>query len=807
VERPAPILAITVLILSLSPAASSQEPSPGPPTGPVIRSQSFPGRTWIPERQIEGILGLRAGDRFTAEGAAEALRRLLAWKFIDAAWAPEAEANPDGTVDIAWRIRERLLVVSIHILPRSVRRRGSPIPPSELIPLIETRRGEPLDRAALDRDREAIRKKHIAEGFSLCEVTADAREVRPGAAEVVFVVEDGPEVSISEIEIAGSRAVPERLIRAVMESRPRLLFGLLAGGRYDPERFAADVERVRAFYRARGFLEATLAPLPVEFSPDLKRIKLGLAIDEGPRYMLSGTEIEGNGPGVPTSLLLKQIRSITGRTYDGVVLEEDRQRLVRWYQEHYDRIPIVEIRHRFAIEAADHRATAIFAIDEREHLQTGPVSIEGNFFTRDRVIRSRLAVVPGDPLTALALESSARQLASTGYFVPEKVSVAAPPAGDERSVEVSVEERRAGLLQVGGGASSGEGEVAYVGITQTNFDITAIPGPHRAWKDIFSGGGQLLQVEWVPGTRQSELFLRFEEPYLYNTRHKLSIVAGGQSYDRRSYEEARLRGEIGLTRIWDEARWFSTRLGYTIEEVDISDLSAGVPSDVSGVEGRTFLAYPTVRATWSTLEPDFFRGPAGVLAEARGDVADGATGSEVDFVRARLSFELFQPVTSWWNRVLPGRPLSDHPSRLHILRFGGRFGWADGTGGDDVPIFERYFLGGPRSLRGFEYRDVGPTVQGTRVGGRGLIAGTVEYSFPLAVPELRAIAYFDYGDLETELNDIALHRFRTAAGGGVRIRTRIFGQPVPLDLYWTAPLAKERDDDVEIFSFTLGLGF
>ncbi len=805
-ERPAPIF--TFIILCLTPAAPSQEPSPGPATGPVIRSQSFPGRTWIPERQIEGILRLRAGDRFTPDGASEALRRLLAWKFIDAAWAPEAVSSPDGSaVDLSWRIRERPLVVRIDIVPRTARRRGPPITPSELLPLIRTRRGEPLDRAALDEDREAIRKKHVAEGFALCEVTAEAREVRPGAVEVVFAVEDGPEIAISEIEIAGAAGVPERLIRAVMESRPRLFFGLLPGGRYDPERLAADVERVRALYRARGFLEATVAQAPVEYSPDLKRLKLGLAIDEGPRYTLDGIEVEGNGPGVPTGLLLRQLRSAIGETYDGIALEEDRQRLVRWYQEHYDRIPTVEIRHRYAIDAADHRATAIFAIDEREHLQTGPVSIEGNLFTRDRVIRSRLAVVPGDPLTALALESSAREIASTSYFVPEKVSVVAPPAGNERSVEVSVEERRSGLLQVGGGASSGEGEVAYVGVTQTNFDITALPGPDRAWRDIFSGGGQLLQVEWMPGTRQSELFLRFEEPYVYNTRHKLSIVAGGQVYDRRSYSEERLRGEIGLTRTWDESRRLSTRLGYTIEEVRISDLSAGVPSDVTDVEGRTFLAYPSLRATWSTLEPDFFRGPAGLLAEARADAAGDVTGSEVGFVRARLSVELFQPVTSWWNRVLPAKPLSDHPSRLHVLRLGARFGWADGTDGDDVPIFERYFLGGPRSLRGFEYRDAGPKVQGTRVGGRGLVAGTVEYSFPIAVPEVRGVAYFDYGDIETELNDISLHRFRTAAGGGVRIRTRIFGQPVPLDLYWTAPLAKERDDDVEVFSFTLGFGF
>jgi outer membrane protein insertion porin family len=177
------------------------------------------------------------------------------------------------------------------------------------------------------------------------------------------------------------------------------------------------------------------------------------------------------------------------------------------------------------------------------------------------------------------------------------------------------------------------------------------------------------------------------------------------------------------------------------------------------------------------------------------DLADGATGSEVDFLRLASRADLF---VNPWGGI---------PDYRHTLHLAVEIGSIDGLEGGDVPLYERFYLGGPRSFRGFAYRRLGPHQGSTPVGGEGLLHGTVEYSFPLFWRELRGAAFFDWGDLAPTFSRLSTGRFRTAAGGGLEIRLRLLGQSFPVNLYWTKVLASEPEDREEFFSFTLGFFF
>jgi outer membrane protein insertion porin family len=142
-----------------------------------------------------------------------------------------------------------------------------------------------------------------------------------------------------------------------------------------------------------------------------------------------------------------------------------------------------------------------------------------------------------------------------------------------------------------------------------------------------------------------------------------------------------------------------------------------------------------------------------------------------------------------------------------VLRIGGRFGWAGGIEGEDVPLFERFFPGGVRSVRGFDYRGIGPEVNGVRVGGRASWQATAEYSFPLGIPEVRGVALIDAADVEPRLEELGTSRIRVGAGGGIRLRLNVFHQLIPIDLYGVQAVSKERGDDTRIFGFMLQLGF
>ena len=813
------ILAAVLALLSAAAARAQDAPAPEDGAGPPIRSNRFRGRTWIPEKALEAHLGLGPESRFTQRTVKEAMEKLLAWRFIESASPPEAVYVPEagdglspgsaGAVDLIWTILERPLVRKVSLASRFLGR-GAAFDRRELLKDLRTLAGRPLVRGDLEADREALRDRHLREGYFLCEVTAAQRTVGPGAVEVEFTVDEGPRTWIRSISIQGCREIPERVVRSSLRTRQRILFGVIARGVHDPERFAEDLEHIRLLYRAHGFLDVLVAAEPLDFSRGFSGLELSLRIEEGPRYSIEALRIEGNGPGVPQKILLDQVRTEPGGPWDGRSLEEDRRRLMRWYEEHYDRSPRIEVRAEVAQDPADRRATAVFAIDEWSHFIPERVDIGGNSRTRDRVIRSAIIVRPGEPMTAGALEESKRNIIDLGHFDPERVSVTRSMTTARTDVEIKVREKEeVGLVQVGGGASSGQGGIAYLSILHTNLDLTALPGGSHPWKDAFSGGGQSLQLEFAPGTRESFFWARFEEPRLFDTSNRLTLEGGSQIYDRDAYNEVHLGGEVGLRHFLDREHRLSARLGWVLDDVEISRIEAGSPPDVTDVQGANLLSYPTLRLAWSPRERerDFYSGPVGLQVEARGDLAAAATGSQWSFARTTVRADLYQSLSEWINSGLPGYPLSEEPSRRQVLRLGLKFGWADGFAGDDVPIFERFFLGGPRSFPGFQYRGLGPQEDGVRLGGRAYWQGLAEYSFPLLIPELRGLGLFHFGDVEADASGFSAGHIRTAAGGGLRLRLKVMGQQFPFDFYFVQALRKERGDDAQFFTFTLGIGF
>lgn len=222
-------------------------------------------------------------------------------------------------------------------------------------------------------------------------------------------------------------------------------------------------------------------------------------------------------------------------------------------------------------------------------------------------------------------------------------------------------------------------------------------------------------------------------------------------------------------------------------------LETEAPADALDFEGRTLLSYPQLELRYDDHDVSFFSGPEGVLASVHVDLPDDAVGSEVDFTRAVLSADGSL-------RLFDRRP--DYQHTLHV---GLHAVWMDGPG--DVPLFERLYLGGPHTFPGFEYRRVGPRDGKTPVGGEAGLYGLVEYSLPFFFREVRAVGLFAWGDLEPSIRDIAIDRFRTAAGGGLQVRLKVGPQGLPVNLYWMQALSSEEGDEEQVFSFSLRIGF
>lgn len=751
-----------------------------------LASVSFPGRDWLRADDLLGRSGLEIGTPLVDSDLEGALARLREYEWIAGVGDPETRESPGGIhLDVPVTPRRAIRELRIDTdVPRLA---------AEIRDELESRPGRPLEDEALARDRERLLARLYDRGFLFAEAKPNVAVLPRGGATVTWVIHEGPVVRLETLRFRGNRAFSDRELTAISGLRPVRLFGLLEDGYYRPGAIGDALEPLRRTYVRSGWLDARVEVKAIEISPDKTDLEVEISIDEGSRYTLSSYELAGES--VFPDRLLREVADLeTGTPYSADAVEAASRRLLEWYDTRSD------LRPRLAIETERGLGKTVsvrFRFEEREAPRVREVRIVGNQVTRDDVIRPRLRIFPGDLYRGRAVEESARALRESGLF--RSVEFARVETDDPRVVdlEVTVEELdRYGWFELGGGASSGAGEVAYINIESNNFDLFRWPRSWTDWSGAFTGGGQKLAIQLIPGSVESEYRLLFVEPRLASSRNALTILGASQAYRRESYDETRFGASVELRRFFDIDREWSLAFGWRVENVLVDDIDVDAPADVLSSAGYTFLSYPRLSFRWDAVEVHPLAGPAGERFELAFDVSDDLTGAELDFARGTIRADLFVPL---FDRV---------PEWRHNLRLGFAAGWSRAFDLPDLPITERFFLGGPQDFRGFRYRSLGPNEGGTPLGGQALLGGTVEYDFPLFFQEVRGVALFDWGTLEPRVEDIEIDRFRTAIGAGLRLR---FPLPlvrglVPVNLYWTQALATEPGDEEMLFTFTLGFG-
>ncbi len=748
-------------------------------TGRVVNSLRFTGQHTISEKALRRVADLEPGAEWSSEVAERVRERLGRWPYLAGVSEAVVDPRPDGTIDVLIPVIERPTIGRVTFSGNDA---GST---ENLRQAIRLRAGDPYFPEAVERAREDLVQHYQGDGFLVAVIEADVSP-RGSQRDVTFLVREGQRVHLTDIVLVGAEQISPGAALKVLKNQPRRLFGLASKGYYLPRLLEDDLTELRQYYRARGFTDVEVGVEGLRFNERRTGVELVLRIQEGRRWTFGGARIVGNEL-FPTALLEKVVDLQAGGYYDLDLVTTGSDRLSRFYQEQAGLLPqITPIPER---DEENARLAVAFQVTEHPHLRVDDVKVSGNTITRDRVVRQDITLRPGDLFVLTEVERSLERIRTRGLF--RDVQVSTTPGGEVVEFQVS-EREKAGEIEVGGGASSGSGGIGYARLAHANFDLFRLPRSLTDWTGAFVGGGQTIELVAIPGDRESEYNVRFEEPYFFRKDLSLSLLFGGRIYSRRTYDESHITGRARLRQFLDEDRRLSASLSYIADLVDIEDLDSDAPAAAFDDEGTTFFGYPRLNLQWDDTIPNFFSGPTGFVASAMLDLADSVTGSEMDFWRYELRADYFLAL------------FDRFPDLAHKLHMNVRFSQIDGRSGDDTHIAERFYLGGPRTFRGFKYRRLGPHQGRTPIGGEAMIAGSVQYSVPLLWREVRAVAVFDWGDLEPMFSDVDTGRFRTAAGGGLQVRFPAFGQ---LDLYWAAALSKEDDDREEIFGFTLGVEF
>ncbi|PQO41375.1 outer membrane protein assembly factor [Blastopirellula marina] len=355
--------------------------------------------------------------------------------------------------------------------------------------------------------------------------------------------------------------------------------------------------------------------------------------------------------------------------------------------------------------------------------------------------------------------------------------------GRTADILVNAQEAQTGRFQFGVGVNSDAGVTGSIVVDERNFDYAAVP---TSWDDVWSGrafrgAGQGFRLEALPGTQVQRYMATFTEPYLFRTN--ISLNLSGYYFDRiyRDWNENRVGGRVGLGyRLTPD---LSVGASLRMENVDISDPRSNASADLNAAVGSHDLFSGQLSITHDTRDQPFAP-TEGHLIEFSFEQAFGS----YSFPRAEVDMR----------RYFLLRERADGSGR-HTLGLSGRAGFS----GSDTPIFENYFAGGYSTLRGFDFRGIGPVQGDIYTGGPFRVLGSVEYLFPITADDmLKGVIFTDVGTVQ-ESTKIVWDEFDIAPGFGLRVSVPALGQ-APIALDFAFPINKADSDRTQVFSFFIG---
>jgi outer membrane protein insertion porin family len=798
--------------LVLACAASAQEE----PRPPLQREQKvvavrFEGNRRYTDEFLKEHIATKEGETYDP-GLLARDERLLREFF---AAVLDIETNfVEGGVELVFHVLDRIVVGKVEF--RGLKK----VQEDDFEALLSTRSGRPLHDFGLKSDVDLIERMHREKGYHFVEVNHYRRRTtRPDVEDVVFQVIAGERVRVLEVVLEGAYSLERSKLLEYAKNSDRYRTKFLGLGKiFDPSYFdRAALEEDRAqmelYYRREGWLDARVVLVGVRFDDGQEYATIHFRIEEGPRYTVRGLTVEYVPGGEPEEadrdfLSPEALSALSAMPVGGAYRDEDFAVSVRRVQERlYSRYySTAEIQDERTAYPSDHSVDLRLRIRAGPKVRLGRIRIYGNRFTRDNVIRRefREGALPGEYLDFEAVESARGRLMALQYFSFVRlgdgqgrglVKSPNPDLPDEYDLEVEVEETDTREMQFGAGVSTDGGAFASFSVTWRNFDIRK--PPDRFWgildRDAFRGGGQRFTLSLAPGTTFSSFTIAYSDPAVRDSRWSLATSAARRLAFFDTYEQTTDALSVRVGRYIDlRRRWYVTAEWF-LRQVLIDDPEPDAPVnalDVQGTSSEHGFGFTLRRARRREADP-FLNGSVTTLSA---EVMGGFLGADVDMWKLTLEHNM-----GW-------RILQKEDGGWHRLRADTGFFWATGFGDtDDVPIFERFFLGG-RNLRGFEFREVGPKSNDSPTGGEFMATVQIQYTVPLTDQDAAGFGidvhfFVDQGGLVEDLDLWTSEDWRVSAGFGFGISFGRGAQP-PLQLDFAWPLRDQDADDTQVISIS-----
>jgi outer membrane protein assembly complex protein YaeT len=731
------------------------------------------GNAQVPTPKIMGLIRTRPGQEYLQETVNEDVRRLYEthlFRNVDVA----LQYTPDGKVNVYFRFVE---------LPSTIQEivyhGAGHLKAEELDTITGLHKGTPLNPVANQMACQAIVRRYHEDGraFASCQLVEGGQL---GDTRVVFNITEGPVIKVAGIDFVGNSTFVSSARLATQVNSSHEWFGFI-GGKYNETMARLDVAKLEEYYKSFGYQDVHIA---LELVPeDERHVRLVFHIQEGQRYKVKDTVVTNVKTFAPEQVsVLPKLHK--GDFYNEQQADADVAAIKDYYG--WAGYPTAVKKELFYPEPG--LVLVRYDVQERPPSRVGQIFIVGNEVTRQNVILRQIPLYPGQVLTYPDLKTAEKNLDRLGIFTDPatgqhpSVSVIDPEVDSPfKDILVQVQEQRTGSLLFGVGVNSDAGLTGSVVLNERNFDILRPPTSIDDFLSgrAFRGAGQEFRLEAMPGTQVQRYAATFREPFLFDSPYSLTV--GGYYFTRQydEYDESRLGTRVTIGRRLSPS--WSVSGTVRVEDVGVHNVSPFAPADFQNVVGDNFLVGLRGDVVYDSTD-SFLRPTQGTKLDLSFEQITG------DFTFPIVNIEGNQFWTVYQRPDGSGR---------HVLAFHSQFGWE----GDQAPVFERFYAGGFRSLRGFAFRGVGPEIDGFRVGGDFMFLNSLEYQVPIkANDQIFMVAFIDSGTVEQRLE---IKDYRVTAGVGIRFVVPMLG-PVPIALDVGFPIVKGPNDHEQDFSFWLG---
>jgi outer membrane protein insertion porin family len=724
------------------------------------------------------------GGLYTKDIVSEDIKRLYKMGYFDDIMV-DSKDTPHGK-EVTFIVKEKPVVSEIKILG------NENINIIDIQKEIKTRTMDILNLNIIKEDLESIQKMYKNKGFYNVEVNYKTYPMKEDQVSVNFLIVENKKTKIKKIEFHGNKAIKSRTLKKYLDNKEKWLFSVITGsGVYKEELLKRDLGKISALYYTKGYLQVKVEKPEVSFKKD--GIYIDFYIKEGEQFKVGSIDLEGDLI-IEKDILLKKTKLKEGMIFNQRLVQEDMMGITEYYSDFG--YAYVDVSPLTRIDQKNKKVDLVYSMNKEKKVYIEKINIKGNTRTRDHVIRRELKICEGDVYSAQKLKISKQEINNLGYFHKVNFNTAAGSKEDKIVLNIEVEERPTGMIGVGAGYSSVDKMVGMLQISQNN---------------LF-GKGQQLTLNAQLGGESSRYNIGFTEPWLFDKPISFGFDVFNWDREYEDFDKDSKGGNLRFGfRVADFTRTYYT---YKYEDVDIYNVEPDASYEIRESEGPSKTS-SIISTIVRDSRDDRFVPTHGTRSSLSFEMAGGPLGAENDFIKIIGEHSHYFPFK--WDTAF-------------MIR--GVIGIGFGYGGDELPVFERFFLGGLNSLRGFEEREVGPTAPKTIpipdeegnpitdekgdpiyvetgeydiVGGEKELLFNFEYLFPLIKEAgIRGLVFFDVGNAYADDENIG-SEFRYSVGAGIRWQSPMG----PLRLEWGYNLDPDPklDEKASQFEFSFGTMF